>query len=98
MTKEDTFGKLLAAQALPEYTTPADPNVQAVQRKLAERSAAGFTKYGCFTNRSDYDVSRWLRHLQEELMDATVYIEALLQNKPQVSQDVTPRGHRSEPE
>ena len=55
-----------------------DPNVAAVQRKLRERSAIGLAKYGVDTTRKDLGEVEWLGHLQEELMDAAVYIEALL--------------------
>lgn len=57
---------------------PVDANIQAVQRRLAERSDRGFAKYGCTTERQDLTPAEWLRHLQEELMDAVVYIEAAL--------------------
>lgn len=56
-------------------TQPTDPNVQAVQEKLAARAATGLAKYGTDTTRSDLDLLAWLRHLQEELMDAAVYAE-----------------------
>jgi len=59
-------------------TQSLDPNVAAIQRKLGERSKAGYSKYGVDTTRKDLGEVEWLRHLQEELMDAVVYIEALL--------------------
>jgi hypothetical protein len=55
-----------------------DPNVEAVRRKLLERSAVGVRKYGTTTARDDLSLRDWLVHLQEELMDAAVYIEAAL--------------------
>lgn len=55
-----------------------DPNVEAVRAKLAQRSAVGIAKYGCDTTRSDLSQRDWLLHLQEELMDAAVYVERLL--------------------
>lgn len=55
-----------------------DPNVEAVRSKLLERSQRGQAKYGTTTARQDLDSAAWLRHLQEELMDAAVYIERLL--------------------
>jgi len=60
----------------------ADANVSAVIRKHAEREAAGLRKYGVSTTRGDLSRDDWLRHLQEELMDAAVYIEAALSNPP----------------
>jgi hypothetical protein len=32
-------------------------------------------KYGVTTERTDIDLVGWLNHLQEELMDATIYLE-----------------------
>ena len=42
-----------------------------------DRARAGFNKYGTDTTREDIDLLGWLTHLQEELMDATIYIERL---------------------
>jgi hypothetical protein len=39
----------------------------------------GFKKYGVTTERKDIDLLGWLQHLQEELLDAAVYIERLKQ-------------------
>jgi len=55
-----------------------DPNVEAVRTKLLERSKRGLSKYGTDTTRDDIDLCGWLRHLQEEMMDAAVYIERTL--------------------
>ena len=57
--------------------TCTDPNVEAVQRQLAERSKVGLLKYGVPTSEAGLTKIQWLQHLQEELMDACVYIEAL---------------------
>jgi hypothetical protein len=53
-----------------------DKNVEAVCQKLLERSKVGLSKYGVTTERTDISWIGWLTHLQEELMDACVYIEA----------------------
>lgn len=53
----------------------ADSNVEAVIAKHRSRADAGLAKYGTTTDRSDLDVFRWLDHLQEELMDAAIYVE-----------------------
>ena len=55
-----------------------DRNVEAVRAKLLARSQVGLRKYGTTTERNDLTPLDWLRHLQEELMDAAVYIEAIL--------------------
>lgn len=59
-------------------TDVADPNVEAVRAKLLDRSQVGILKYGVTTERGDLSLRDWLTHLQEELMDAAVYIEAAL--------------------
>jgi hypothetical protein len=46
--------------------------------KLRERETNGLLKYGTTMDRTDLSLQEWLTHLQEELMDATVYIEAAL--------------------
>ena len=54
-----------------------DPIVMAVFAKYAERSQRGIEKYGTILTRTDLNLTDWLNHLQEELMDATLYIEKL---------------------
>lgn len=56
----------------------SDTNVEAVIAKHRNRAAAGYLKYGVTTERMDLTPEQWLLHLQEELMDAAVYIEAFL--------------------
>jgi hypothetical protein len=48
-----------------------------VMTKYHERSKRGTRKYGTNLDRKDVDLIGWLNHLQEELMDATLYIEKL---------------------
>jgi hypothetical protein len=55
-----------------------DKNVYQVRRKILLRSAIGINKYGTTTETADLTAIDWLTHLQEELMDACVYIEAFL--------------------
>ena len=54
-----------------------DPFVKKVIEKYQERSEAGIKKYNNTLERSDLSFIQWLTHLQEELMDATLYIEKL---------------------
>jgi hypothetical protein len=54
-----------------------DRNVASVMFQLAKRAEAGLAKYGTTTEREDISLDGWLQHLQEELMDATIYIEQL---------------------
>lgn len=55
-----------------------DANVEAIRNKLLERSEVGLKKYGVTTERDDLNLVQWLTHLQEELLDGVVYIEAAL--------------------
>lgn len=54
-----------------------DKNVEAVRQAMYERMATGYKKYGVTTERTDIDLMGWLQHLQEELMDAAVYVERI---------------------
>jgi len=54
-----------------------DPNVQAVSEQLYLRMLKGQSKYGTNTTREDLSSLDWLQHLQEELLDAAVYIQVL---------------------
>jgi len=54
-----------------------DPFVKKVIDKYQERSEAGIKKYNNTLERNDLSFIQWLTHLQEELMDATLYIEKL---------------------
>jgi predicted RNase H-like nuclease (RuvC/YqgF family) len=54
-----------------------DSMVESVLDKFKERSEEGIKKYGVTLDRKDLSPLEWLNHLQEELMDATLYIERL---------------------
>lgn len=56
-----------------------DPVVLAVMSKYYERSKLGLRKYGTTLDRNDLNTLEWINHLQEELMDATLYVERLKQ-------------------
>jgi hypothetical protein len=56
-----------------------DKIVKNVIDKFKERSARGVAKYG--TTLADNNTDDFLTHLQEELMDAVLYIEKLKQPK-----------------
>ena len=55
----------------------SDRNVENVVEQLRWRAEKGLLKYGVTTERKDLSTIEWLQHLQEELMDASVYIEKL---------------------
>ena len=54
-----------------------DKYVQAVKEKFEQRSQTGIKKYNTSLEREDLSFLDWLTHLQEELMDATLYVERL---------------------
>ena len=56
-----------------------DTIVESILSAFRERSERGIDKYGVTLNREDLSTLEWLKHLQEELMDATLYIERLKQ-------------------
>ncbi len=56
---------------------PRDPIVESVIAKYQKRSEEGMIKYGVTMMRDDLSTIDWLNHLQEELMDATLYLERL---------------------
>jgi hypothetical protein len=49
-----------------------------VCKKIQERAKIGKAKYGVTMERDDLTVVEWLKHLQEEMMDAIVYAERVL--------------------
>lgn len=68
-----------------------DKIVEEVKNKFDTRSALGISKYGTTLEGNDLPLLEWLNHIQEELMDATLYIEKLkseLQQNPKF-----PDGH-----
>lgn len=62
----------------PEVNGPC-PIANAVALQVLKRSEAGFRKYGTTCARNDLTTIQWLQHLQEELLDASVYIERIKQ-------------------
>ena len=50
-----------------------------VCKKIQERAKVGLEKYGVTMEREDFSTLDWLQYLQEELMDAIVYIERLME-------------------
>lgn len=54
-----------------------DSIVESVVKQFKDRSNVGIAKYGVTLDRDDLSTIEWLQHLQEEMMDATLYIEKL---------------------
>jgi hypothetical protein len=56
-----------------------DKIVESVISSFNQRSEVGIKKYNKTMDRDDLTTLEWLQHLQEELMDATLYLEKLKQ-------------------
>ena len=54
-----------------------DPVVERVVDKFVSRSDVGFAKYKVTLNDDPSDIFAWINHMQEELMDATLYLQKL---------------------
>lgn len=60
-----------------------DNIVDDVIDKYYERSQVGIAKYGTTLARNDRD--NYFKHLQEELMDATLYLEKLMSLEKEIT-------------
>lgn len=60
-----------------------DQIVEDVVDKYLERSQVGITKYGTTLENNNKD--NYLVHLQEELMDATLYLQKLLSQELEIT-------------
>jgi hypothetical protein len=76
-----TFGAMLdEVEVIPEEKPiNTDPILMNVMTKYYDRSEMGIKKYGTTLENNYLSLIDWLNHLQEELMDATLYIEKLKQ-------------------
>ena len=52
-----------------------DPIVERVVNKFVSRSDIGFAKYGVTLENDKSNMFEWMNHLQEELMDAVLYLQ-----------------------
>jgi hypothetical protein len=57
-----------------------DTIVNTVIHSFIDRSNLGFKKYGKTLDRTDVTTVEWANHMQEELMDAILYLERLKQD------------------
>jgi len=62
------------------FMTP-DNIVRDVLKRFNARSLSGIEKYNTTLERNDLNSLEWLQHLQDELMDAVLYLERLKQEK-----------------
>lgn len=60
-----------------------DKIVQQVIAKYQQRSDVGIAKYGTTLETNNKD--NYLKHLQEELMDATLYIQKLMDMEQEIT-------------
>jgi len=65
------------AKPYKESEVVKDSIVESVVKQFKDRSNVGIAKYGVTLDRDDLSTLEWLQHLQEELFDATLYIEKL---------------------
>lgn len=56
---------------------PLDSIVSAVMDAFGQRAGVGRAKYGTDLDRKDLSLVQWIQHTQEELMDATLYLQKL---------------------
>jgi hypothetical protein len=71
-----------------------DQIVKSVLAKYVERSNTGLKKYGTPLTRNDLTLDQWLTHLQEELMDATLYLERIKKDIALVEIEAFSNGYR----
>jgi len=48
-----------------------------VIKMIQERAMKGESKYGTTMERGDLSLQEWLTHMQEELLDAAVYVQKI---------------------
>ena len=71
-----------------------DQIVKSVLAKYVERSNTGLKKYGTPLTRNDLTLDQWITHLQEELMDATLYLERIKKDIALVEVEAFSNGYR----
>jgi hypothetical protein len=65
-----------------------DPVVERVVDKFVSRSDIGFAKYGVTLEDDKSNLFVWINHLQEELMDAVLYMQKLKESSTEEMQEV----------
>lgn len=69
-----------------------DPVVERVVDKFVSRSDVGFAKYGVTLNDDKSNLFAWINHLQEELMDAVLYMQKLKEASTEEMQEALLRN------
>lgn len=67
-----------------------------VCNKIQQRADVGFNKYGVTMERGDLTDVQWLTHLQEEMMDALVYLEKIISLQKQAKEEIGNWCHPNE--
>jgi len=65
-----------------------DPVVERVVDKFVMRSDVGFAKYGVTLADDKSNLFEWVNNLQEELMDAVLYLQKLKETTTEELQEV----------
>lgn len=71
-----------------------DQIVKSVLAKYVERSNKGLKKYGTPLTRTDLTLEQWLEHLQDELMDATLYLERIKKDIALIEAEAFSNGYK----
>ena len=85
----DKWDKIVQRMKDKEKRKIMDKNVEKVITQLRDREEEGLRKYGVNTERTDLTTLQWLQHLQEELMDASVYIEKLKNEMKEIQAEMS---------
>ena len=64
-----------------------DPVVERVVDKFISRSDVGYKKYGVTLEDDKSNIFEWVNHLQEELMDAVLYLQKLKETSTEELQE-----------
>lgn len=54
-----------------------DTIVESVIEQFKQRSDVGIKKYNTTLDRTDLNINDWIQHLQEEMMDAVLYLQKI---------------------
>lgn len=73
-----------------------DSIVAAVVASFLQRSELGQKKYGTTLDRTDLKTLDWVQHVQEELMDAILYLERLKKEVNRPSEGTQSQGTQQE--
>ena len=77
LSENAIFSRDSSKKVLSTDDEQVDSVVTSVMQKYIQRSLVGKKKYGTTLDRDDLTVVEWINHTQEELMDATLYLEKL---------------------